>query len=596
MLSLLLLVALPGMTDWLPGQTTSSLLDTPSTASSFSSLPPIAAHWPLQAGSEDISGHGRHLLVRGEVVWHSDGPGGRQAAGFGADGAIGWLELPSTSVPQLAAEPLTITAWVQSNPAVRAIPGDIISGFEPQLRRGFHLGIKTAGGVTFSQSSHRHLQFGIDDGQCGPWIDCGRPGEALLVFAMATHRGQLYAATCEPGEGQVGRVYRYDGDQRWSDVGPLDGANSVTALAVYDEQLYAGTGRYRVAGSSLPESPNQTLGGQVFRLGDDDRWIDCGRLPETEAVGGMVVFDGQLYASSLYQPAGFYRFVPPQGWQPCPLPEGEPRIEAMAVHAGYLYGTSYDAGNVYRFDGQSWFDCGQLADNTQTYSLVTYQNQLHVGTWPSGRVYRLETSGQWSDTGRLGEELEVMGMAVYNGSLYAGTLPLAEVYRWDPPQRWHRLAQLDAGTLPLAEVYRWDPPQRWHRLAQLDATPNVKYRRAWTMAEHAGRLFCSTLPSGRVYAMQAGLVATWEEGFPNGWHHVAAVRNADRLDLYLDGRPVAASQLSATAPMILDSNRPWRIGTGPNGQFRGGLADVRIYQGALSAAQIELLAADSDAR
>lgn len=198
------LLGLPGR---LPGET-------PVTADSW---PLLIAHWPLQGDFEDISGHGRHLVKRGRVVWHSGGPGGRQAAAFGAEGTIGWLELPISSLPKLGAEPLTITAWVHSDTSERAIPGDMISGFDPQLRRGFHLGIKSAGGATFSQSSYRHLQFGIDDGQCGPWLDCGRPGDALLVFALATHRGHLYAGTCEPGEGQVGRVYRYDGDQRWID-------------------------------------------------------------------------------------------------------------------------------------------------------------------------------------------------------------------------------------------------------------------------------------------------------------------------------------------------------------------------------------------
>jgi len=39
----------------------------------------------------------------------------------------------------------------------------------------------------------------------------------------------------------------------------------VTALAVHDSKLYAGTGKYRLAGSALPESENMHLGGRVYR-------------------------------------------------------------------------------------------------------------------------------------------------------------------------------------------------------------------------------------------------------------------------------------------------------------------------------------------
>lgn len=85
-------------------------------------------------------------------------------------------------------------------------------------------------------------------------------------------------------------------------------SNAVTAMAVFQGKLYAGTGKYRMAGSSLKESENLTLGGKVFRYEGGTRWTDCGQLPQTEAVGGMVGFRGQLYASSLYRPAGFFLY------------------------------------------------------------------------------------------------------------------------------------------------------------------------------------------------------------------------------------------------------------------------------------------------
>ncbi len=111
--------------------------------------------------------------------------------------------------------------------------------------------------------------------------------------------------------------------------------------------------------------------------------------------------------------------------------------------------------------------------------MVVYDGAVHVGTWPTGSVYRLDGSQQWSFRGRLGEEKEVMGISVYNGQLFAGTLPYADVYRYQ------------GGT-------------NWTTTGRLDTTPDVKYRRAWSMAVFDGKLYCGVLPSGEVLSLEVG--------------------------------------------------------------------------------------------
>ena len=525
----------------------------------------LIAHWPLAGDAQDRSGRERHASFHGDIDWLAAGPRKRPGTAAAFNGRDGFLEVLGDRAPHLGTGDFSIAAWVDVPEDLDDVPGDILSQYDPGRRRGFHLTIKTNAGVTFSQPNLRSLQFGIDDHRESEWLDCGRPGEALLAFALAVHEGELYAGTCEPGQGQAGRVYRYAGDQSWIDCGAPDRSNAVTALAVHHGQLYAGTGKYRLAGSALPESPNMQLGGRIFRYAGGTEWTECGHLPEVEAVGGMVVFRGRLYASSLYRPAGFFRYEGESRWTDCPTPDGQ-RVEALGVYNGFLYATSYDGGHVYRYDGQAWTDCGRLGDNTQTYSLATYDGRLYTGTWPSGRVYRFEDLNRWTDVGRLGEELEVMGMLVHNGRLIAGTLPLAEVYE-----------------------YRSD--STWERLARLDHTPDVKYRRAWTLAEYAGRLYCSTLPSGRVYSFAAGQNVSWDHPFPAGWHHVAAIRAAGRLTLFLDGQQVAQSGAFDAAQYNLSGDQPLRIGFGRNDYLRGRLADVRLYGRALDGAEIKQLAA-----
>lgn len=535
----------------------------------------LIGHWPLTENGQDVSGHNRHARVH-DVNFSAPGPSTARATSAVFNGRSSWLEIGAGSNGQsLVSDRFTVTCRVHTEQELSDVPGDLLSQYDFERRRGFHLALKTNAGVTCSQANFRQLQFGIDNNRPqSQWTDHGRPGNAIVAFSMCTFDGHLYAATCEGGAGERGHVYRFDGDSRWIDCGSPDQSNAVTALAEYRGALYAATGKYRLRGSALQESENNNLGGRVFRYAGDSNWVDCGQLPNTEAVGGLVVFRDRLYASSLYRPAGFFRYESDGQWTDCgtpPRPEDRPgdtptmRVEAMGVHDGWLWATSYDGGRVFRYDGEHWEDVGQLDDNTQTYAFAVRHGRLYVGTWPSGRVYRLEAPNQWSDAGRLGEELEVMGMLVHNGRLIAGSLPLAE-------------------------VYEFDGGQTWDRLTRLDHTPDVKYRRAWTMAEYGGRVFCATLPSGKIYSWSAGQVAMADRSLSAGWHHVAAVRSESRLTLYVDGQPVAHSSPFNTADYDLSGSGSLQIGRGPNDFFSGRLSDVRLYDQALPASRIAALA------
>jgi hypothetical protein len=535
----------------------------------------LIAHWPLAADGRDISGNELHATAH-EVKFTDAGPSQRLPTAAGFNGHTSRLEVADNKLIRLGHSDFTIAAWVYTEATSDDCPGDILSQYDARTRRGFHFGLKTNAGVTFSQTNFRQLQFGIDqDRAADSWTDCGRPGNALLAFALCSYDGQFYTGTCEPGRDEAGHVYRYAGAGQWIDCGSPDKSNAVTALAEFDGHLYAATGKYRLAGSALPESENATPGGRVFRYDPPAGWIDCGKLPNTEAVGGLAVFQGNLYATSLYHPAGFFRYEGNQTWKTCELPLHPPdaegnskpmRVEALASYNGMLYGTSYDGGRVFRFDGNHWTDCGQLAENTQTYSLAVYAGQLYVGTWPSGRVYRFEEPNQWRDCGRLGEELEVMGMLVHNGRLIAGTLPLAE-------------------------VYQFDGDESWQKLARLDHTPDVRYRRAWCMAEHAGQVYCSTLPSGKIYAWRAGRTAMAKNSLPSGWRHVAAIRHGNSLKIYVDGQQGAEESGLQPTDFDVSNEQPLQIGFGPNDYFHGRLSDVRLYRRGLTPDEVAAIMA-----
>jgi hypothetical protein len=533
--------------------------------------PELVAHWPLIEDARDGSASKLQTTSHG-LDFGPDEKSSDMVRGARFDGRQSFVEVADASAMRLGTQPFSISLWAHTDEDMGDTLGDLISWYDADRRRGFHLGIYNHGGVTNSQPNSRQVHFGIDSARVeSEFTDHGRLGDAVYVFSLCVHEGQLYASTCHAGADQTGRVFRWDGADRWTDLGSPDRANAVSALAVYNGSLYAASSKYRLAGSSLSESQNSALGGKVFRLAAGDVWEDCGSVsPEAEAIASLIVFRGQLYASSLYRPAGFFRYEGGQRWTSCKTPDGK-RVEALTVFNDAMYATSYDEGSVFRFDGQDWENVGVIPEATQTYGFGIHRGDLYVSEWPKAHVFRYRGGSDWVDTGKLGQELEAMPLLVYNGKMYGGTLPLAE-------------------------IYRYDGDENWTRFGRVDMTPDVKYRRAWSMAVYQGRLFVGTLPSGRVLSIETGRNATYDRELKSGWHHIAAVRGEKTLKLYIDGAMVAESSRLQAEDYDLSVDQPLRIGFGAQDYFRGRISDVRLYRGELTSSQIQSQAALNPAR
>jgi hypothetical protein len=528
----------------------------------------LVGYWKLAEDCIDYSGTGNHGISH-NIDFTAAGPQGTPRGAARFNGRNSYIEVPDNPSLHFGGGPFSLSAWVYTEEALDDVPGDILSKYDPARRKGFHLSIYNNAGSPGGQGNYRQLQFGVDNSLNGmAWTDCGRPGNGILVFALAVCEGQLFAGTCEPGVGQHGNVYRYLGGTDWEECGIPITCNAVTTLTTYQGKLYAGTGYYDPEGSALSKSPNQTPGGHVFRYEGGKEWVDCGKPggPEATGTGELVVFQGQLYAGSRRYEGG-------TTWVDCGNRSGH-----MAVFNGTLYATAGRGGSlnlnlpvtpVFRYaGGTTWLPCGHL-EELQIYSIAIYQGEMYIGTWPNGSVYRWDGAAGWVHCGRLGNEQEVMGMQVYNGKLYAGTLPLAE-------------------------VYRYEGGATWTRTGQLDTTPDVYYRRAWCMATYQGKLYCGTLPSGHVYALEAGKVVTYDHEFPAGWHHVVAVKDDSRrtdnvLRLYVDGKLVATSSRYFRGELYVTNLQPLLIGFGANEYFCGSLAEVRLYNRALADTDVEAL-------
>lgn len=517
----------------------------------------LIGHWPLMGNADDLSGLQNNGINRGVVLKPN------QPASF--DGKDAFIEVPHADGLSLGTGEFSISVYVNTNAVLDDVIGNILGKYNPKSRKGFQLSIKNHAGVTSSQANHRHLHFGIDNGKIdAKWTDHGRLGNAILIYSMAVYNNQLFAGTCVAGKEEAGHVYRFESGNKWIDCGTPDQCNAVSSLAVYNGKLYAGTSKYRLKGSSLNESENVTFGGNVYRYEGDGKWVHCGKLPDVEAINGMVVYKGSLYASSMYAPAAFFRYEGGKDWTSCGVPDGK-RVESLAVYNGDLFATGYDEGAVYRYDGKNWTHAGKVSEaSTQTYGFTVYEGNLYVSEWPHAEIYRYAGKRQWIKVGKLGNEKESMPLVVYNGKMYSGSLPLAE-------------------------VYRYDGATKWTNTGRLDMTPDVRYRRVWSMAVFQGRLFAGTLPAGRVHSIEAGKNATCDTALKPGWRHIVACREKNRLQLYVDGRLVAASSTFNTADYDLTNNEPLKIGFGSHDYFNGKIKNLRIYRGVLNDREIKKL-------
>lgn len=540
--------------------------------------PALSGHWTLENDHRNVSVAELTGMARG--ITHEEIDGHRAAVFHGAGSALEIADHPSL---RTGAGDFSISLWLHTKDSVEGgdVVGDLISKFDGDTRKGFNLVVSTQTGTTVTtQPNYRQVQFGIDDAHVEEaWRDCGRPGQAVKVGALASMNGQLYAGTFEMEAGQTGHVWRYEGGTRWADLGaPPTGCNSVGSLTYFAGDLFAASGRYNPRGSQLGLVKNARPGGPVYRITPDGQWLDCGHPgaegaapddPDTltgesnqaDDTNCLTVFRGNLYATSHHR-RGLFRYEGGKNWKPV---GPDLRIMSLTIHKGNLVALINGDGAAYRYEGgNEWTWIGNPPRSTQTYCALTHQGRLLVGTWPECEIVRYEGGTQWKVLGMCGYEREVMAASLYNGKPYFGTLPMANIFRMDG--------------------------DRFTYFGNIDSHPGYHLRRAWSMAVFNGAMFAGSLPQGNVMSRRAGAVATHDHALPSGWHHLAAVRQGREITVSLDGNIVARNPVPVA--FDLDTTKPLTIGGAAIGHaFTGALRDVRFYRRALDTGEIATLSA-----
>ena len=142
-----------------------------------------------------------------------------------------WLEVEANPALKFGAKDFTVSLWMRTDERLDDVPGDLLSQFDSEKRRGWQLSLKSHA-VTASQANLRTLHFGIDNNRLEEkWTDHGQVGNGMFVKALAVFDGQLFAGTCESGKDQAGHVYRFGGGKKWIDCDSPARCNAVSAFA-----------------------------------------------------------------------------------------------------------------------------------------------------------------------------------------------------------------------------------------------------------------------------------------------------------------------------------------------------------------------------
>ena len=314
------------------------------------------------------------------------------------------------------------------------------------------------------------------------------------IYAMTTYKGKLYVGLSNIQSCPYsGHVYRYEGENTWTDVGKLGTADCVYSLLVYNDSLYAGTGYL----------------GRVYKYAGENFWMEVGSPGLSCHTRVLAVFNEKLYAGT---DGRVFRYAGNRNWEYAGRLGVDNQIMALCVYNGKLYGGGYYSKKVYVFDGNNTWNEAGLLNGAGSYilSFAVYKGQLYAGTGSgtTSNVFRYDGNASWSQVGELGSW--IASMIVYNGNLYAGTS--------------------NAG----ASIYRYESDNNWIKVANLGSMDQV-----WSMAGNDGKIFIGAgNPFGnfsKVFSLGKGVACYSNQKIKNKFSHVAALYDGNQLKVFING-------------------------------------------------------------
>jgi hypothetical protein len=309
------------------------------------------------------------------------------------------------------------------------------------LRQAQGLALDGQGNLYIAESLNHRVQVftpGVDGWWQANINGFGDPNN-YWAAALAAFQGKLYAGVYSLS-GMGAQLWQRTSAGDWLQLisdGFGDPANSgISSLAVFQDWLYAGT-----------ENPN---GAEIWQSADGISWAPVvedgfGSLADAPRITALGVFDGQLYAATgsweLLNPSimQIWRTADGENWESVTTNGfGDSRnsmVLTLQAWGGYLYvGTRNEitGGELWRSasgDAGSWEQANLngfgSANNTAVTSLVEFQGMLFAGTrnWDSGaELWKSVDGAVWTQVAQHGfgggaNSGWVDSLVVYHGSL-----------------------------------------------------------------------------------------------------------------------------------------------------------------------------------
>ncbi|MFA6295800.1 MAG: chitobiase/beta-hexosaminidase C-terminal domain-containing protein [Patescibacteria group bacterium] len=264
------------------------------------------------------------------------------------------------------------------------------------------------------------------------WGKVGVSGMDDQVSALAVYNNELYAGGFfSSADGIVSnQIAKWNGTS-WSKVG-TEGMNAtISSLAVYNNELYAG-GDFTTADGNPAIKIAKWNGSTWSSVGTSGM---SGR--PVSIVSSLTVYNNELYAGGIFNTVDGIAVDGIAKWNGVrwsKVSSGEVSsiwVEALAVYnnelyAGGLFTGAFGTTGIAKWNGTTWSKVGATGTSDDVYALAVYDNELYAGgSFLTADLinanYIAKWNGtEWSKVGTSGMDEAVYALTVYNNELYAG--------------------------------------------------------------------------------------------------------------------------------------------------------------------------------
>ncbi|MGD1277193.1 MAG: PEP-CTERM sorting domain-containing protein [Tepidisphaeraceae bacterium] len=252
---------------------------------------------------------------------------------------------------------------------------------------------------------------------------------SMLAFASTEASAQqLYAGTCENGQG---KVYAYQGATTWTAISPATGLDyAVLSIVQFDGSLYAST-----------KSSSYLTSGRVWRYNGGTSWTVVADNLDQDV--RMAVYNGQLYAGTASNAPKLYRYdASAKNFSYVGT------VPLMTYGIGAMYSSSYgylqlggiECDDLAHFDGTKLtFDVEENPEGGSCiYDYAEFNKKLYAAAYV-GHLYGSTDGITWSTV--LSSDNGDYGASIHQVAPFQDRLYLAyedgELAYLDSSEVWH---------------------------------------------------------------------------------------------------------------------------------------------------------------